>query len=79
MAAAAPESHALAGEVQANVCVVGGGYTGLKQTQKAVDVVLPEVLEAGFGGSGRNAGHCMPTFIYFSLPRIHSGWGSTRS
>ncbi len=35
-----------------------------------VKVVLLEAEEAGFGGSGRNAGHCTPTFSYYSLPSL---------
>lgn len=79
-AAAAPASHALAGEVQADVCVVGGGYTGLttalELAQQGVTVVLLEAQEAGFGGSGRNAGHCTPTFTHFSLPQLHKLLGA---
>lgn len=79
-AAAAPDSHALAGEVQADVCVVGGGYTGLttalELAQQGVAVVLLEAQEAGFGGSGRNAGHCTPTFTHLSLPQLHKLLGA---
>jgi len=40
-----------------------------------VDVALLEAQEAGFGGSGRNAGHCTPTFTYFSLPELRRRLG----
>jgi gamma-glutamylputrescine oxidase len=50
----------LRGEVQADVCVVGGGYTGLSAAlhlaQKGIDVVLVEAHRVGFGASGRNGG-----------------------
>lgn len=52
----------LAGDVNADVCVVGGGYTGLwtaiELRERAPDcsVVLIEASECGFGASGRNGG-----------------------
>ncbi|MEO9338411.1 FAD-binding oxidoreductase [Mesorhizobium sp. SB112] len=70
-AAPAPQTTALEELVQADVCVVGAGYTGLttalELARKGVKVVLLEAEEAGFGGSGRNAGHCTPTFTHYSL------------
>ena len=51
---------ALKGEVRADVCIVGGGYTGLSAAlhlaQKGLDVVLLEAHRVGFGASGRNGG-----------------------
>ncbi|MBI1173259.1 FAD-dependent oxidoreductase [bacterium] len=51
---------ALQGEVQADVCVIGGGYTGLSAAlhlaQKGYSVVLLEAHRMGFGASGRNGG-----------------------
>ena len=51
---------ALQGEVQADVCIVGGGYTGLSAAlhlaQKGYSVVLLEAHRTGFGASGRNGG-----------------------
>ena len=29
-----------------------------------------EAEEVGYGGSGRNAGHCTPTFHFYSIPRV---------
>ncbi|WP_333816310.1 NAD(P)/FAD-dependent oxidoreductase [Tabrizicola sp.] len=50
----------LKGAVKADVCVVGGGYTGLSAAlhlaQKGYDVVLLEAHRVGFGASGRNGG-----------------------
>ena len=50
----------LNGETRADVCVVGGGYTGLSAAlhlaQKGYDVVLLEAHRVGFGASGRNGG-----------------------
>ncbi len=51
---------ALAGEVTADVCVVGGGYTGLSAALHlagaGLDVVLLEAQRVGWGASGRNGG-----------------------
>ncbi len=50
----------LKGEVTADVCVVGGGYTGLSTAlhlaEKGYSVVLLEAQRVGFGASGRNGG-----------------------
>lgn len=50
----------LKGATKADVCVVGGGYTGLSAAlhlaQKGYDVVLLEAHRVGFGASGRNGG-----------------------
>ena len=51
---------ALHGETRADVCIIGGGYTGLSAAlhlaQKGVNVVLLEAHRVGFGASGRNGG-----------------------
>lgn len=61
----------LQGDVKADVCIVGGGYTGLttalELAKAGTSVVLLEREEIGFGGSGRNAGHCTPTFTHYGL------------
>ena len=48
------------GEVRADVCVVGGGFTGLSAAlhlrRAGFDVVLLEASRLGFGASGRNGG-----------------------
>ena len=73
-AAPAPETSKLEGQSKADVCIVGGGYTGLttalELARLGVKVVLLEAQEIGFGGSGRNAGHCTPTFTHYSLPEL---------
>ncbi len=50
----------LRGEVTADVCVVGGGFTGLSAAlhlaEAGLDVVLLEAHRVGFGASGRNGG-----------------------
>ena len=51
---------ALTGDTRADVCIVGGGYTGLSAAlhlaQRGYDVVLLEAHRVGFGASGRNGG-----------------------
>jgi gamma-glutamylputrescine oxidase len=51
---------AQAGRVTADVCVVGGGYTGLSAALhlagRGMKVVLLEAHRVGFGASGRNGG-----------------------
>ena len=53
----APE---LVGEQSCDVCVVGGGYTGLSAAlhlaERGYDVVLLEARRVGWGASGRNGG-----------------------
>lgn len=70
----APETRPLEGTVKADVAVVGGGYTGLTTAldlaRAGLKVALIEAEETGFGGSGRNAGHCTPTFTHYSLPEL---------
>ncbi len=50
----------LAGETRADICVVGGGFTGLSTAlhlaQTGADVALVEAHRVGFGASGRNGG-----------------------
>jgi gamma-glutamylputrescine oxidase len=51
---------ALKGQTRADVCIVGGGYTGLSAAlhlaERGYDVVLLEAHRVGFGASGRNGG-----------------------
>lgn len=78
-APAAPATMPLEDSVRADVCVVGGGYTGLttalELARAGASVVLLEAEEVGFGGSGRNAGHCTPTFTHYSLPELRKMLG----
>ncbi len=50
----------LLGETRADVCIVGGGFTGLSTAlhlaERGFDVVLLEAHRIGFGASGRNGG-----------------------
>lgn len=56
-----PENHTPAvGALDCDVCIVGGGYTGLSAAlhlaQRGYDVILLEAQRIGFGASGRNGG-----------------------
>jgi glycine/D-amino acid oxidase-like deaminating enzyme len=57
-----PRRPPLDGSARSDVCIVGGGYTGLwtayalKRADPALDVVLVEAEFCGFGASGRNGG-----------------------
>ena len=59
-AAARRRRAPLAGEVRADVAVVGSGYTGLSAALRLAEagakVVALEAVEMGFGGAGRNVG-----------------------
>ncbi|MEM5477982.1 FAD-binding oxidoreductase [Pacificibacter sp. AS14] len=76
----APKTVPLEGVVKADVCIVGAGYSGLttalELARKGVSVVVLDREEIGFGGSGRNAGHCTPTFTHFSLPELRKHMGA---
>ncbi|MCA6111533.1 NAD(P)/FAD-dependent oxidoreductase [Bradyrhizobium cenepequi] len=59
-APAPPDTGPLVGDAEADVVVIGGGYTGLSSAihlaEAGVRVGLLEASEIGFGGSGRNVG-----------------------
>lgn len=70
----------LRGEREADVLVVGGGYTGLwtawylHQLEPGARVVLLEAEEVcGRGPSGRNGGFC--NAMWPSLPSLRARWG----
>ena len=59
---------ALVGDVEADVAIVGAGYTGLwtayylARAEPSLRVVVVESEVAGFGASGRNGGWCSALF-----------------
>jgi glycine/D-amino acid oxidase-like deaminating enzyme len=65
----APHS-ALIGDVGADLCVVGAGYTGLwtallaKERDPDREVVVVEQFETGAGASGRNGGFCSASLTH---------------
>ncbi|WP_175857949.1 FAD-dependent oxidoreductase [Burkholderia anthina] len=68
---------ALQGATQADVCIVGGGFTGLwtaiqaKQQNPALDIAILEADLCGAGASGRNGG-CLLTWSakFLTLRRL---------
>jgi glycine/D-amino acid oxidase-like deaminating enzyme len=62
---AGPELPELVGRAEADVIVIGGGFTGLSTAlhlrEAGVDVAIVEAMEPGWGASGRNNGQVIPT------------------
>src|SRR5208282_562406 len=73
---------ALASDRSVDVAIVGGGFTGLSTAlalkRAGVDAVVLERDFAGFGASGRNAGHLTPT-IGKDLPTLLMLFGKQRA
>lgn len=64
----APLGEPLDGDAEADVVIVGAGYTGLwtayylLQAQPGIRVTILEAEHAGYGASGRNGGWCSALF-----------------
>src|SRR3954464_2944999 len=62
---AGPDLPELIGTQQADVVVIGAGFTGLSTAlhlrEAGVDVAIVEAAEPGWGASGRNNGQVIPT------------------
>ncbi len=60
-----PDLPQLVGTAEADVIVIGGGFTGLSTAlhlrEAGVDVAIVEAMEPGWGASGRNNGQVIPT------------------
>ena len=73
---------ALQGEGHSDVCVIGGGFTGLSAAlacvEKGLSVVLLEAENIGFGASGRNGGQLIPG-LRWSMREIDAEFGRERS
>lgn len=52
--------------IQCDVCIIGGGFTGLSSalflTEAGYDVLLLEAARVGFGASGRNGGQVVNSY-----------------
>jgi len=72
LATAADRAPQLEEDIRADVCIVGGGYTGLwtairlKEHDPSLDVVLIESDICGGGASGRNGGFILSWWAKFS-------------
>jgi glycine/D-amino acid oxidase-like deaminating enzyme len=53
-------------------------HTALTLSKQGHSVIVLEAEEVGFGGSGRNAGHCTPTFHHHSLSGVTDMLGARR-
>jgi glycine/D-amino acid oxidase-like deaminating enzyme len=81
---------ALQGDMRTDVCIVGGGYTGLwtaimLKQNPGLEVVLIEADICGAGASGRNGGCALSwSAKYFTLERLFGveercGWSRNPS
>lgn len=61
-----PDRPELLGEAEADVCVIGAGYTGLSTAlfllEYGFKVVVLEAAKVGFGASGRNGGQIVNSY-----------------
>src|SRR5436305_14057544 len=60
-----PELPKLAGDAEADIIVIGAGFTGLSTAlhlrEAGAEVAMVEAMEPGWGASGRNNGQVIPT------------------
>ena len=73
------QPQALAGDIEADIVIVGAGYTGLSSGISLVEhgfkVVIVEAAEVGWGASGRNGGQVV-NGLNASLEKIESRYGT---
>ena len=73
---------AFLGDVKCDVCVVGGGFTGLSTAlacaEQGLSVILLEAETIGFGASGRNGGQLIPG-LRWSMQEIDAEFGRERA
>jgi gamma-glutamylputrescine oxidase len=72
----------LLGDHKADVCVIGGGFTGLSAALAAAEagysVILLEAERIGFGASGRNGGQLIPG-LRWGMAELLSEFGLERA
>lgn len=72
----------LVGDHKADVCIIGGGFTGLSAALAAAEagysVILLEAEAIGFGASGRNGGQLIPG-LRWGMADILSEFGPARA
>ena len=61
-----PNRPALQGEINADICIIGAGYTGLSTglflAERGLKVIVLEAAKVGFGATGRNGGQIVNSF-----------------
>lgn len=61
-----PERPALQGSIEADICIVGAGYTGLSAglhlAEAGFKVVIVEATKIAWGASGRNGGQIVHSY-----------------
>ncbi|HXJ65518.1 MAG TPA: FAD-binding oxidoreductase [Actinomycetota bacterium] len=73
------DAPALSGDERADVCIVGGGYTGLwtalriRELEPAASVIVVESDVCGGGASGRNGGLVLSWWTKFATLRKRAG------
>lgn len=76
---AAPDFPSLQDDIEADVVVVGGGFTGLSTALHLAEtgrrVVVLEAAAPGWGASGRNNGQVIPTLTRPDPDDIVARWG----
>lgn len=74
-----PQRPPLQGSAQADVCIVGAGYTGLSTglalAEAGLSVVILEAARVGWGASGRNGGQIVHSFSR-DLDVIEAAYGA---
>ena len=77
---AQPERASLKGSVEADVVVIGAGYTGLSSalhlTEAGFKVVVLEAAKVGWGASGRNGGQLVHSYSR-DIDVIEARYGAT--
>jgi gamma-glutamylputrescine oxidase len=77
-----PAHPALQGSMAADVCIIGGGYTGLSAllhlAERGYDAVLLEAARVGAGASGRNGGQ-LGSGQRVSQPTLERMYGRERA
>ena len=72
----------LKGGHQADLCVIGGGFTGLSTAlcaaEAGMSVILLEAERIGFGASGRNGGQLIPG-LRWSMRELAAAFGVERA
>ncbi|GAC15059.1 NAD(P)/FAD-dependent oxidoreductase [Aliiglaciecola lipolytica] len=79
-----PETTSLVNDIQADVAIIGAGYTGLScayhlAKQYGKSVVVLEANDPGWGCSGRNAGFVLPGTGRLSLTDMEVKWGEAKA